>query len=219
MVRRALLICGILASVLYVGSDILAALSWEGYSYAARSVSELRAIGAPTRSFLVPILFVYALLEIAFGVGVAAGRQRGLQVAGVLLVVLGGIDLAAYFFPMRLGGTMQGDAMHLVMTAVTVLLILLIIGFGSGADGRWFRIYSILSILIMLAAGAWAGMDAPKIEANLPTPWLGVRERINIYGYMLWLIMLALVLLRASTPAAKPTAPTPGPPQPQVSAR
>ena len=58
MVRKVLLICGILASLIYVGSDILAAMRWEGYSYTAQSVSELRAIGAPTRSFLVPILFL-----------------------------------------------------------------------------------------------------------------------------------------------------------------
>ena len=30
-----LLICGILASLLYVGTDIVAALRWEGYDYTA----------------------------------------------------------------------------------------------------------------------------------------------------------------------------------------
>jgi hypothetical protein len=58
MLRKILLVCGILAALLYVGSDILAAMRWEGYSYTAQTVSELRAVGAPTRAFLVPILLL-----------------------------------------------------------------------------------------------------------------------------------------------------------------
>jgi hypothetical protein len=30
----------------------------------------------------------------------------------------------------------------------------------------------------------------------LPTPWMGVWERINIYAYMLWVVVLATALLR-----------------------
>jgi hypothetical protein len=197
-VRKALLICGILASLLYVASDIVAAMRWVGYSYTAQSVSELRAIGAPTRPLLVPLLFIYTVLEIAFGLGVcgAAGRKRALRITGVLLIGLGVVDLSAPFFPMHLGGDLRGDAMHLILTSVTVLLILLIIGFGATADGKWFRFYSFVTLLILIVTGALAGLDAPRIAANLPTPWVGVRERINIYGYMLWMMVLAIVLLR-----------------------
>ncbi len=31
------------------------------------------------------------------------------------------------------------DTMHIILTSVTVLLILLTIGFGASADGKWFR--------------------------------------------------------------------------------
>ncbi len=203
---KGLLICGILTSLLYVASDIVAAMSWEGYSYTAQTVSELRAIGAPTRPFLVPVLIIYALLEIAFGWGVrgAAGQKRALRIAGVLLIGLGVVDLAAPFFPMHLRGTESTltDTMHIILTVVTVLLILLIIGFGSAADGKQFRVYSIATILILFACGSWAFWDAPRIGANLPTPWVGVRERINIYGYMLWMAVLAIVLLRARNSTA-----------------
>ena len=200
MVRKFLLVCGILASLLYIGTDILAAMRWEGYSYIDQSVSELRAIGAPTRPFLVPVLLIYALLEIAFGWGVreAAGRKRALRIAGVLLIGLGVLDLVAPFFPMHLRGTESTltDTMHVTLTVVTVLLILLIIGCGAVADGNRFRLYSIATILLLFVCGAWAFLDAPRIAANLPTPWVGVRERINIYGYMLWMLVLAIVLLR-----------------------
>jgi hypothetical protein len=200
MVRKVLLVCGILAPLIYVGSDILAALRWEGYSYTAQSVSELRASGAPTRPLLVPILLVYAMLEIAFGLGVrgAARQKHALRIAGVLLIGLGVIDLVAPFFPMHLRGAEFTliDTIHIILTVVTVLLILLIIGFGAFADGKQFRLYSIATILILLVCGAWAFSDGPRIAANLPTPWVGVRERINIYGYMLWVAVLAVILLR-----------------------
>jgi len=207
VVRKSLLVCGIIASLLYVASDIVAAMLWEGYSYTAQSVSELRAIGAPTRPFLVPILLIYAMLEIAFGWGVrgVAGHKRALRIAGVLLIGLGVVDVVAPFFPMHLRGAASTltDTMHILLTVVTVLLILLTIGFGAAGGGERFRLYSVATIMILALCGAWAFMDAPRIAANLPTPWVGVRERINIYGYMLWMAVLGIVLLRrrnAGTP-------------------
>jgi len=202
MIRKVLLICGVLASLLYVGTDILAAMRWEGYSYIDQTVSELRAIGAPTRPFLLPVLILYALLELAFGWGVrgAAGQKRALRIAGTLLIVLGVIDLAAPLTPMHLRGSESTltDTMHVILTAVTVFLILLIIGFGgAAAEGRLFRLYSIATMVLLFLCGAWAFMDAPRIAANLPTPWVGIRERINIYGYMLWMLVLAIALLRS----------------------
>ena len=114
------------------------------------------------------------------------------------LIGLGVVDLVAFFFPMHLRGTeiTLSDTMHKNLTAVTVLLILLIIGYGATADGKWFRLYSIGTIAILIVFGALTGLDAPRIETNLPTPWIGVRERINIYGYMLWMAVLAIALLR-----------------------
>jgi hypothetical protein len=78
MVRKALLVCSILSSLLYVGADILVARQWEDYSYTSQMISELMAIGAPTRPFLVALFSVYNPLVIAFGIGVwgSAGRKR-----------------------------------------------------------------------------------------------------------------------------------------------
>lgn len=214
MVRKLLLICGIVAALLYIGSDILAAMRWEGYSYTAQSVSELRAVGAPTRGFLVPILTLYAVLELAFGVGVwgaAASNgspNRSLRVAGALLIGLALIDLVvAPFVQLNLAKSVESvtNTMHVILTAVTVLMLLLTIGFGAAADGKWFRFYSYATLLLLILTAALAFLDLPQIAAQLPTPWLGVRERISIYGYMIWMMVLSLVLLRAeTTDTAKP---------------
>jgi len=52
MGRRVLLACGIFSSLFYVVTDIAGTLSWNGYSYTSQNISELLAIGSPTRSFL-----------------------------------------------------------------------------------------------------------------------------------------------------------------------
>ncbi|HXF63653.1 MAG TPA: DUF998 domain-containing protein [Caldilineaceae bacterium] len=216
MARKVLLICGILAALLYIGSDILAALSWEGYSYTAQSVSELRAIGAPTRSFLMPILLIYTLLEIAFGFGVWRAAtpgglpKRSLRIAGALLIGLGVLDLIGPLFSLNLNeaaGSLA-NTIHVIVTAVTLLLLLLVIGFGATANGRWFRLYSYATILLFIVTGVWSFLELPRIAANLPTPWLGVRERMGIFGYMLWLAVFAIVLWRdqATTAAGRPPA-------------
>lgn len=198
MLRTSLLVSGILASVLYVATDIVAATRYAGYSYTGQAVSELFAIGAPTRSFVVSLFFVHGLCQLGFGFGVwlAAGSRRGLRATAGLLISIGMIDLAACFFPMhsRGGETTFTDTMHVVLAAVTVILILLAIAFSATALGRWFRSYSIATIALLLLGGGLAFGDAARVAANLPTPWLGVTEQINIYGYMLWMLVLALAL-------------------------
>jgi Protein of unknown function (DUF998) len=207
MARKALLLSGVLASLLYVGTDILAAMLYEGYSYTDQTVSELFAIGSPTRPLVVSLFTVHNVLQIAFGLGVwmSVSRKRSLRITAALLVVLGLVDLVASFFPMHMRGTELSltDAMHKALTVVIVLVMLPAIGFGAAAFGKRFRLYSIATIVILLVSGAWAGLDAPRIEANLPTPWVGLRERISIYGYMLWVTVLAIGLLRAPDTAAE----------------
>ena len=69
-------------------------------------------------------------------------------------------------------------------------------GFTAAALGRRFRLYAILTMLIMLAAGVLTSIGAPGVQANLPTPWIGVWERVNIGAWLMWVLILALKLLR-----------------------
>lgn len=202
MVRKVLLICGILSSVLYIGTDILAVMRWEAYSYTSQSVSELMAIEAPTRPLVVSLFTMYNLLVIAFGFGVLATdrQKRILRFTGILLIGYGILgQVALLFFPMHLRGSEKtiSDTMHIVFTVVIVLFLLSIIGFGAAALGKRFRFYSIGTILILLLFGALAGRQGPRVAALLPTPGLGVLERVNIYTSLLWVLALAVILLRA----------------------
>ena len=68
--RTALLACGILSSLLYVATDILGGLSYDGYSFTSQAVSELGAIGAPSAPIVIPLFFIYNLLALVFGYAV-----------------------------------------------------------------------------------------------------------------------------------------------------
>ena len=143
--RRLLLSCGILSSLLYVAMNIYFPMLWDGYSSASQTVSELSAVGAPTRLLWALLGSVYALLLAAFGYGVwqSARGNRPLRVVGGLLITDGILSLG--WPPMHqravlaAGGGTLTDTMHIVWAIVTVLLMLLAIGFGAAALGSRFR--------------------------------------------------------------------------------
>jgi Protein of unknown function (DUF998) len=184
--------------------NVFVAMQWEGYSSASQTVSELSAIGAPTRSLWVLLAAFYTLLVTAFGCGIwkSAGRSRALRIVGVLIATYGALGLAWPFAPMHLrevlaaGGSTLSDTMHLLLGSVTAVLMMLAIAFGAAAFGNRFRLYSIASLVILVVFGALTFRDAPKVGANLPTPLIGVWERINIGVFLLWVVVLALALLR-----------------------
>ena len=199
---RAWLTCGILAAVLYVAMTLFVGLLWNGYSVADQTISELSAIGAPTRPLWMVLGAIYGALMIAFGWGVvtSAGRNRTLRVVGVLLLTQAVFGL---FWPpmhrrevLAAGGGTLTDTLHIVWTIVTSVLFMVALGFGAAAFGKRFRLYSVATMAIVFACGAWTGTYAPGIQANLPTPWAGVWERINTNAFMVWIAVLATVLLR-----------------------
>lgn len=212
MARKALLVCGILSPLLYAVADAVAGMGWEAYSFRDQTISELGAIGAPSRPLFTTLLVPTYLLLTAFGVGVwrSASERRGVRVAGILIGALGVLALAVgQFVPMRPRGTEQGltGALHLVEGLGAMTITVSAIGFAASALGRRFRLYSIVTILLVLGFGAWSGIDAPRLEAGLATPWLGVKERIFWYAYQLWFAVLAVRLLRelpAEEPAGEP---------------
>ena len=51
--KRVLIFCGILSSLLYTAANIVVPMQYEGYSAFSQTVSELSAIEAPTRSLWV----------------------------------------------------------------------------------------------------------------------------------------------------------------------
>lgn len=198
MIRKALLVCGILSSLVDMSADLVALLRWHGYSYTSQVLSELSAIGAPTRPIIVQLGFAYDALLIAFGAGIwlSANRNRSLHVVAGLLIAMGAIG---FFWPpmhMRGEAVTLTDTLHIVWSGVTSLAIMLAMGFSAAAFGKRFRFYAIASIIVMFAFGALTGTQGGRIPANLPTPWVGAVERVMLGAYLLWVVVLAINLLR-----------------------
>ncbi len=199
---KALLVCGIVSSLLY--GAMIGAIRFEGYSRISQVPSELTAIGAPTRPLWMLLGAVYTVLVTAFGWGVwkAADRSRALRIVGGLMLVYGSLGLLWPFASMHqrdvlaAGGGTLSDTTHVALGGVTVLLMFLAIGVGAAAFGKGFRLYSVSSIVVLVAFGALTFWEAPRLQANLPTPWIGLWERINISAFLLWIVVLATVLLR-----------------------
>ena len=201
--RRILLACGILSSLFYARMDMLAGTRWQNYSWASQEFSRLSSIGAPSRPIILALSPVYTLLVVTFGIGVlwSAGEKRSLRVVGGALVVYGLVSAVwPQFFPEDLSAPVSAltNTMHIVLTFVTVLAWMLILGFASTAFGRGFRLYTIGTLLAVLLFGTLTGPQAAAMVAGQPTPWLGLTERMNIYSFMLWTVVFAFTLLQAA---------------------
>jgi hypothetical protein len=200
--QTILLACGILSSLLYILTDIISVAIWSDYHYTSQTVSELFAIDAPTKTVVVICFVMYALLIYSFGTGLwlSAHGNRSLKVAAALIVgkeILGLIG--TLLFPIHLRGVEgnYSDIMHGIVTAVGVFIFMFpAMIAGALAFKGIFRIYSIVTMVLFIVFGVLAGLMQPQYAANLPTPMMGIYERINIYGYMVWIVILSIMLLR-----------------------
>jgi hypothetical membrane protein len=76
MVRKILLGCGIVSSVLHVITDIIGTLRYPGYSYTEQQFSELLVAGFPVKFIMLALNSILGgLLFAATAVGVAGRRS------------------------------------------------------------------------------------------------------------------------------------------------
>ena len=214
--RSVLLICGIVAAVSYVATDIVAGILYQGYSFTDQAVSELFAIGAPTSRIVVPLFSLSSLLLAAFAVGVwmSSRANRFLRLAAAMFGGSALIGVVLWnFFPMHMRGAASSftDTMHLILA--TNPCVLLSIAFCIAAFRNWFRFYTVATILILLLTAVLAFLYAPELQANQPTPGLGLYERIAQYAYELWQVTLASILLHQLNIDARPTERAPDEPR------
>ena len=198
--KPPLLACGLLSSLLYVAADIFAALRYPGYDYGAQAISEMSAKGAPTAELLAPIYTLYSILFALFGAGVwlAAGRNRAIRVGAGFIIAVAALGIGWAIFPMNARGTERTltDTMHLVMGAASTVLLIGAILSGAAALGRNFRLYSTMTVVLMLGFGYLMSLDVPRVAAGQPTPYLGITERVTMASWLLWMAVFSVTLLR-----------------------
>src|ERR1044071_3719656 len=154
--RKALLTCGILSSLWYLILNILVPMFYEGYSSVTFTVSELSAIGAPTRIAWVLLCTAYPLLYVAFGWGVlqSGSGNRSLRFVGTLIIIYGVLNF--YWPPMHrreviaAGGGTLSDTLHIAWAMMTLVSNMLLMGFGAAALGRRFRLFTISIFVVFI---------------------------------------------------------------------
>lgn len=203
---RVLLVGGLLYPLFYlVINDVVAAGRYPGYSRLAQAISELSATAAPTRGVLTAAIPIAMVLLMAFGAGVwrAAHGAPSLRAAGVLLVAHAATFPLWALSPMSsraemLGPIRPNDIGHLVLTALTLMFILLEAGYAASALGGWFRQYTRVTVIAVIGLGGLTALQSAQLPHG-PTPWLGLVERASVGAWLLWLAVLAVVLWRQET--------------------
>lgn len=205
MQQRYLLQAGYISSLVYFAINIIVPFRWPEYVVASQTVSELSAIGAPTRSLWILLCAPYTLLTLLFAVGMwrSVGTNRRLRIAGFSLLVYSLLGFLWPLAPMHLretlaaGGGTWTDRFHIALGAVTEILFLLALITAGTSFGKGFRNYSFLTLAGLLVFGTLTFLQAPLVGKNEPTPLLGIWERINIGLFLGWMMVLTHRLLKA----------------------
>ncbi len=196
LVVKILLLCGILAPLVSLGTDRLAGSLLDGYSFSVQSMSELVAAGSPTRGLVLWLSLAGSLLLAAFAIGVwqvTAGVLPRI-VAGLIIAHAAAGFTAALFFPNRFGLRPEFGTPGVLLMFLSVLSFVLAMIFGAFAFHGWMRILSIAipAAYVLLAAGRIASAaSSPSAAAVM----IGVQERTMAYSFLLWVMALAIYLV------------------------
>ncbi|HPS42646.1 MAG TPA: DUF998 domain-containing protein [Anaerolineaceae bacterium] len=194
--QRVLLSCGIIAALLYLGTDLLAGKLVKGYHIFVHSMSDLSAAGSSVRPLVLTLNLVAGVCLIAFSVGIwnAAGPAILPKIISVLITlnVLASL-VSAIFFPNTLGERPVFATPGVLLMFISVLSFVLAMVFGAFAFPNWMRILSIIipAIYILLAALRFitASLSPVKTEGLI-----GTQERTMVWGFLLWIVSLSIYL-------------------------
>jgi hypothetical membrane protein len=202
IVKKLLLLSGILAPVIYVGTVILGGILRPEYSQVEQAISELVAADAPNRPLLSALFIAYNILTGAFGVGFLlhvqhSSRRKTSGIVGVVSLIAVGVIglLLELFFPQDPGGpavTFAGT-MHIILAGVAALgSMTAIVGTGLWFKNvtalKYYTAYSLATFAIVFASGG----STPIL--GLTNPYFGVLERITIGSFILWLFVTAVMM-------------------------
>jgi len=202
--RKALLLCGVLSSVYHLGVNAYVPAQWPGYSVISQVVSELSAIDAPTRPLWVTLMVPYTILLLAFGAGIVASARDSRLLRTVGWLYMANAIVGAFWPPMHQRGAEMSltDTLHIAWSMAWLLVMLTCMVLAARALGRPFRLYTIATLVVFVVFGTLTSIAGADLAAGVPTPWIGLWERVNMAAGMLWTAVLAVALLR------RPVAPT-----------
>jgi hypothetical protein len=201
MLLKVLLFCGIIGSLLYAGTDILAGLLKPGYRFDSQSASDLSAFGSTTRPFVLLLNIIAGVLFIAFSIGIWLSADQNWLLRVTACLIAGNVLLtfaAVTFYPIHLdqGFNTFPNKLNVILMMIGLLLLVLAICFGAAANQNWFRYFSIGLILLFILAYLIGTRGSTPALFGDPGPSVGIQERSMFYLMLLWQALLAIVLLK-----------------------
>jgi hypothetical protein len=201
VLARILLSCGIIASLLYLVTDLLAGNLLKGYSFSTQSMSELGAAGSPTRPLVVVLTLVASAFMIVFGVGVwqAAGSAILPRIVAGLIIGNAVAGLAAtLFFPNHFGVRPEFSTPGVLLMFISVLCFVLAMVFGAASFQGWMRVlsFAIPATYVILAILRFATAASSAVGTAV---LIGAQERTMAYSFLAWVMALAIYLLLLSS--------------------
>jgi len=198
--KKDLLYGGILAPFFYLLNDIVGGIITPNYNYIINTVSDLKKAGSSYTLGSI-LLFISAIFSILFGLGIMINYKKSKLIffGGLMLLIIGIFNIfTGTIFPQDPIGTESTfpGIMHLVLVGISLIftfLILPFIGIGLYKKKQWkgFRNYSFISVIIMFIFGILSVIIVAKgIEV------MGLLERIAVYTFQIWSVVLAGLLLK-----------------------
>jgi hypothetical protein len=195
---RPLLVCGLAAPLLSVATDLLAIARADGYRPMRQSISELTAVGAPTRPLVTALDVTRDGLLAAFATGVTAtaGDSRVLAATGGLVAATAALDaFATAALPRDYASPTWSprNTANTVVMAAGVGCFVAAMGTGAAGIRGPFRAFSA-GIPLSYALLTFLALVLRSRDASPSST--GAQERTMAYSYQLWVAALASLLLR-----------------------
>ena len=195
---RFLALAGVAGPFVYAAVVAVLGRLYPGYSHLSQTMSELGAADAPHALIMnIAGLGLLGIMIMAFAAALHQGSsQSGRTIFGTVLIAASGAALVmTAVFPCDTGGEITtAGRLHGVFAAVgSVCMVvgMLITAFILYKDSQW-RDCAILSVTIALLASALAALYGLDIIEG----WKGALQRVSMGVALLWVVVVAVRLLR-----------------------
>lgn len=177
---------GVISFLSYTAAVFFSPLAYPGYNWLSQAVSDLSAANAPSLGLWNQLSSLYNVCEVLCAVvvciGIQKNKSKSLRIGVYLFAIMEFISAVGYrMFPLSTSGYAGSfqDVMHMVITAIVVLLsiISLVLIIIAGFKDKRYKSYAICALvaLCMMLVGA-LGM---KI---VPASYFGVVERFSVFA-------------------------------------
>ena len=177
---------GVVSFLSYAAAVIFAPLAYPGYDWTAQAVSDLSAANAPSLALWNRLTALYNVCEVVcvtvVCIGIQGKKNKLFRVGVYLFAAMEWTSAVGYrMFPLSdsgYAGAFQ-DVMHMVVTAVVVLLsiaslVIVIISAAKNKDCLSYGICAAVALFMMLV-----GALGMKI---VPVSCFGIVERFSVFA-------------------------------------